>query len=325
MKQKLNHSELQKVSVILPAHNEETHIGDCLQSLENQSYPKEKLEIIVVDNNSKDRTTEIVKAHKVMLLEKPNGLVGSVRNHGFLNSSGGIIAFLDADCVAPKDWVAEGVALLKSESDHVFGGFCLVKEKPSFIEKYWILQSESPQKDLLGAAIFIRREHFVKAGLFDENITSGEDSKLSATLRKNGIRVKLSEKISVIHLGNPTNVGDFIIRQIWHSENYFQDIKSSVRDPVFILVLLWTLALVIAPVSFLVLENKIPFLFILVFLALVPTIFSAKRIYRSKNPLENIGNIHKIYYLDFLYMVGRAIGFIKSFYRFFINKIGQKS
>src|SRR3990172_12418093 len=65
---------LPKVSIIIPTYNEEENINECLNYLKIQTYPHEKMEIIVVDNGSKDRTSEIVKEHMKDTWENRNQL-----------------------------------------------------------------------------------------------------------------------------------------------------------------------------------------------------------------------------------------------------------
>lgn len=72
---KLEPSRLPKVSVIIPTYNEEDNINECLNYLMIQSYPQEKMEIIVVDNGSTDRTSNIVNKHidEIRQLKQNNG------------------------------------------------------------------------------------------------------------------------------------------------------------------------------------------------------------------------------------------------------------
>lgn len=306
------------VSVVIPAHNEEEYIRDCLESITRQTYPSHLLEIIVVDNNSNDRTRKIASEFGVTVLEKSDGLVGSVRNFGVEHSTGEILVFLDADCVVPYNWVETGVSFLRSSQKHIFGGFCLVGDSPTYIEKFWLLASSSPQKDLLGSCIFIYREDFEKAGLFDETISSGEDSKLSSTLREMGYNVHLMEQLSVTHLGNPKNFRDFIKRQSWHSENYFQNMSNSIKDPTFILVLIWTVTIAFLLFS-IFLSKDAPSKIALLLIFIIPAVFSLKRVSRSKSPFRNLMNIPQIYTIDFIYVIGRSIGLTKSLSRIFHN------
>ncbi|MFA5770944.1 MAG: glycosyltransferase family 2 protein [Patescibacteria group bacterium] len=93
-----------KISVVVPAHNEEKHIVSCLESLTNQTRQPD--EIIVVSNSSTDRTEEIVKSYpKVTLLSLDVKGIIPARNKGFDLATGDIIARCDADTILPKDWV----------------------------------------------------------------------------------------------------------------------------------------------------------------------------------------------------------------------------
>lgn len=95
-----------KVSVVVPAYNEEKYIKNCLDSLSNQE--KKPFEIIVVDNNSKDKTAQIVKRYKnvTLIKEKRQGITNA-RNAGFEKAKGDIIARCDSDSRVPKDWIIE--------------------------------------------------------------------------------------------------------------------------------------------------------------------------------------------------------------------------
>src|SRR5438876_1037764 len=93
-----------KVSVVVPAYNEEDYIAECLQSLVNQVEKPEQ--IIVVDNNSTDKTAKIVKQFPevILLRENRKGTIFA-RNTGFNAATSDIIARTDADTEVPKDWI----------------------------------------------------------------------------------------------------------------------------------------------------------------------------------------------------------------------------
>jgi glycosyltransferase involved in cell wall biosynthesis len=116
------------VSIIIPAHNEERHIEKCIESLLAQDY--QDIEIIVVDNGSKDNTPKIVENYvksygeKVRLLRLERNLgIGGGRNVGAFNASGDILVLVDADMVFPSDYIRKlvspiqlGEALLTTHS-----------------------------------------------------------------------------------------------------------------------------------------------------------------------------------------------------------------
>lgn len=91
-----------KVSVVIPAYNEEKLLGRCLESLNKQI--EKPLEIIIVDNNSTDKTAKIAKQFGARVIkEKKRGTIAA-RNKGFNLAKGEIIARTDADTIVPRNW-----------------------------------------------------------------------------------------------------------------------------------------------------------------------------------------------------------------------------
>lgn len=92
-----------KVSVIIPAYNEEKYIMGCLESLKNQEVPAD--EIIVIDNNCTDKTVEIAKNYDVKIIKQPIQGMIPARDIGFENASYEILVRCDSDSIAPRDWI----------------------------------------------------------------------------------------------------------------------------------------------------------------------------------------------------------------------------
>ena len=91
------------ISVVIPAFNEEKRIEACLKSIASQTY--KPLEVIVVDNNSTDKTAKIAKSFGAqVIIEKQQG-VTYARNRGFEIAKGEIIARTDADTIVPSNWL----------------------------------------------------------------------------------------------------------------------------------------------------------------------------------------------------------------------------
>jgi len=100
-------SQKVSISIVIPAYNEEAFIGRCLESvLEEIASVPDECEIIVVNNNSRDRTQEIASSYPCVrvVLETKQGLVPS-RQRGFEESRGELIANLDADVIMPSGWL----------------------------------------------------------------------------------------------------------------------------------------------------------------------------------------------------------------------------
>nr|MBI5455446.1 glycosyltransferase family 2 protein [Candidatus Levybacteria bacterium] len=109
-----------KISVVIPAHNEEKRIGKCLESLMNQKEKPD--EIIVVNNNSTDKTAKIAKSYGAIVINEKKQGISFVRNAGFNLAKGDVIVRIDADTTAPTDWIKRIKKDLKSDKiGAVFG------------------------------------------------------------------------------------------------------------------------------------------------------------------------------------------------------------
>lgn len=113
-----------KISVVVPAYNEEKYLPACLASLQKQTF--RDFEVIVVDNNSTDNTVKIAKKYNVHLLKEKKGGSFPATARGFRQARGEIIARTDADTSVPTDWLSTIYNTFQKEKDTVAitGGFC---------------------------------------------------------------------------------------------------------------------------------------------------------------------------------------------------------
>ncbi|NIO44767.1 MAG: glycosyltransferase [Candidatus Aenigmarchaeota archaeon] len=103
------------ISVVVCAKNEEKYIENCLKCLKNQTL---KPEIVVVDGHSTDKTFSIAKKYADKVVKDNKKGIGDARNLGWKTAKGDIIAYCDADCLPPKDWV-------EKISKHMNGNICI--------------------------------------------------------------------------------------------------------------------------------------------------------------------------------------------------------
>jgi glycosyltransferase involved in cell wall biosynthesis len=181
-----------KISVIIPAYNEERLLKRCLQALKKQSYPKDAFEVIVVDNGSQDRTAAIAKdaGVRVYTYRKIQGCAAS-RQFGFSRAKGSILAFTDADSMPEKDWLKKINTLLADPKLVCVGGRAIPDEnklqfKLIYLTYYTFdLFQNFIGKPLLGGYnIAVKKAAYEKAGGFKPGLFSADDWELSISLYK---------------------------------------------------------------------------------------------------------------------------------------------
>lgn len=198
------------VTIIVPVHNGEKTIAACIKSLFGQDYPKDKYEIIVIDNNSKDKTADVIKNYLVKyLFESKIQSSYAARNAGIKSARGEIFAFIDADCVADKEWLKKGVACFAQELVGCVGGKINSAQPRNYIEEYLadkeVLSQKRKESPFIlsyakTANAFYRKEVFEKVGLFEERWVSGGDADLSWRMQLNmNYKINFSDKAIVFH------------------------------------------------------------------------------------------------------------------------------
>ena len=111
------------ISVVVPFYNVAEYVEDCAKALLAQNYPEDHYEIIMIDNNSTDRSAEIVRRYPhIKLLFEPMAGAYFARNRGFAESRGAVIAFTDSDCVPSPEWLRNiSKAMLRPQTGIVIG------------------------------------------------------------------------------------------------------------------------------------------------------------------------------------------------------------
>lgn len=301
------------VSIVMPAFNEERYIELSLKAVRQMSYPKHKLEIIVVDNGSTDKTVEIAQRYADKVIVHPNVKVGGVRNEGVRHSEGEIIAFIDSDCLPAEGWLRDSLNYMNDNSCDAVGGIYLLRERPTWVESAWLINPmprDGVTNRLVGGSILISKDVFISCGMFDENLNAGEDYALARTLKEKGFTLHEAKCCSLVHLGYPTNLLSFIARQYWHSSSYLKSKKRGEIDFLFLIVATYAVSILALPFSVLIM----PFMLLPVtsIILLFPVILSVKRIVASGYKSYRLDSYLKIYLLDFCYLLGRSLGLMKS-------------
>jgi len=105
-----------KISIVIPAYNEEKYIGRTLESVKQLEINGVELEILVIDGGSTDKTAGVARNLGARVITISHGSIGFARQQGILQARGDIIAFTDADTVSPSDWLKKHIAALSENS-----------------------------------------------------------------------------------------------------------------------------------------------------------------------------------------------------------------
>jgi peptidoglycan/xylan/chitin deacetylase (PgdA/CDA1 family)/GT2 family glycosyltransferase len=194
-----------RVSVVVPALNEERLLPACLESLVNQDFEGD-LEIIVVDNGSTDATGSIARAARARVVEEPQRGYAAALACGFRAATGSIIATTDADTVVPRNWISTIALEYAEHPDVVAVGGSVVFLRPNPLARiltngvipmlYRLDGRSRGGPHLWGANFSVLRSAFLEAGGWNPQFNLQSDTELSERLRSFGRVVRL-ENLSV--------------------------------------------------------------------------------------------------------------------------------
>jgi cellulose synthase/poly-beta-1,6-N-acetylglucosamine synthase-like glycosyltransferase len=206
------------VSIIIPAYNAQDTLHLCLDSIMRLDYPTEKLEVILVDNNSTDATAKIAREYPIAVLKETEAQSSyAARNRGIEIAKGELIAFTDADCVITKQWLK---MLLSSCANSQIGCFAgeIKAYHPRTLAEHFAEHDEENhnQKRELDvgyrsavntANVAFRRGIFQKIGLFNGDLKSGGDAELTWRLIEDGEYKIVYEPEAIVYHKHRSSLG----------------------------------------------------------------------------------------------------------------------
>lgn len=242
-----------EISVIIPTYNRANTLKNCLEILLNQDYPKEKFEIIVVDDGSRDDTKAVIDSLKdranIRYLKHERNLgISASRNSGIKNAKGGIIAFIDDDCIAGSNWLSSIAAAHKRYPDeYVIQGEVRSLEKTKSIVQLSVtlIRDEISQyrgyaatdgsgkvySNFIGTGnLSLKSSLFSKFSVFfDENFRVLEDRDFYLQLKAKNIKILYVPEISLAHYDRCTiipylkqlydyGIGRALLGEKWNNE-----------------------------------------------------------------------------------------------------------
>ena len=198
-----------KISVIIPVFNGEKTLARCLESVTKQSIAD--YEVIVIDNDSTDKTAEIAQLfgrrflNFSYLLEKKRGR-GAARQAVVLAAKGEVIAMTDADCLAPEDWLERLVAPIVRGDAEVVSGFeqdasgnYWSKQRQAEDWRFLQARREGDYVNHLDTKNFAIRASLLQKLPFDKELRACEDWDLFIRLKMTGKKIYFLPDLLVAH------------------------------------------------------------------------------------------------------------------------------
>ncbi len=190
-----------KISVIVPAYNEEKNIKQCLESLVNQDFDKKEYEIILVNNNSTDKTKEIALGFKqIKIIDEPKQGYGHALIRGCKEAQGKIFVFTDGDTIVPKNWLENYWQAYQNEKVVGVGGpgkFRPTIWQTTLLVEPFLYLAGLTTGLVCGFNFSIRKKTYFAFGGFDQNINLNVDSYLQIKAKELGKTVFLKDNFVI--------------------------------------------------------------------------------------------------------------------------------
>lgn len=226
-----------KISIIIPAYNEENHLGRCLKSVERELAAGDyEAEVIVVNNASTDHTKEIASSFQgVIVVDEPKKGIVRARHAGFAESSGDLIANIDADTELPKGWLKKVMREFERDEKLVaLSGPFIYYDLPIrtramvrlfyffgyffYVFNHYVLRVGAM---LQGGNFIVRRSALEQIGGYDTSIAFyGEDTDIARRMSKAG-KVKWTFKLPIYASGRRLKHEGVATIGVRYALNYF--------------------------------------------------------------------------------------------------------
>lgn len=319
------------VSIGIIAFNEEIYLPNLLNDINNQNYPHEKIEVILVNSLSTDKTLEIMKIfkadndfYKVSIFDNPKKILSAGWNIASKNFNGDCLIRIDAHASIPNDFISKNVNLILSGED-VVGG-----QRPNIIDENtpWKKTLLDAETSMFGSGIapfrnstkksyvksifhgMYKREVIKNVGLFNEKLHRTEDNEFNYRVRKKGYKLCYSDEI--ISYQHTRNTLSKMLKQKYSNGKWIGLTTAVCRECLSIyhyIPFAFLISLIVA--TLLIPLSIIPFILVMGSYSLVNLSMSIVSFIKSKfNPFNLLLPII-FFMLHISYGLGTLIGFIQ--------------
>jgi glycosyltransferase involved in cell wall biosynthesis len=195
------------VSVIIPTYHDWGRLKLCLAAIKAQSYPADRFEVLVVNNDPQDLPPYEVATGNIHLLEEAKPGSYSARNAAIQVAKGEMFAFTDSDCIPDHDWLLKGVELIQSGAYRVGGAIELLADAsdtiglPAALQICIAFRQDRNVKNGWAATanMIAVRQCFVDVGSFDDDLLSGGDKDWGERAYRKSLKIDYCAQSKVYH------------------------------------------------------------------------------------------------------------------------------
>lgn len=205
----------------------------CLASIVRNEYPRELIEIVIVDNHSTDGSGRAAHDYGAVVIRSPGDSVAAHRNRGARAALGSIIAFVDSDHEIDRHWIETAVDVLSDHNVAATGSPYLTQPSPNWVQQQYDGLRTRPlgREDVcwLGSGnLAVNRAVFERVGGFDASLTACEDVDLCNRLRLAGHRIVAEPRLRSVHFGDPTTLKALFYGELWRGRD---NLRVTFRGP----------------------------------------------------------------------------------------------
>jgi glycosyltransferase involved in cell wall biosynthesis len=322
-------------SVVVPVYNSERTLRFCLEALANQTIPKEKFEVIVVDDGSTDSTSEIARKFDVRYIFQKNQGPASARNFGADAAAGDIILFTDSDCIPDSDWLEEMVRPFSDKKVVAVKGAYKTRQtelvarfaQMEFEDRYDMLKKSTSIDMIATYSAAFRKDVFKRMGGFDCRfpMASNEDTELSYRMANAGYKMVFNPDAVVFHF-HPSTLARYLKLKFWrgfwrmivyrrYPNKAFKD--SYTPNVLKIQTLIMAMSLVLSPL-FIYISNSLSLFLMLWSIILITSVPFSIKTYK-KDKLTGIFSPMIILLRSLSFALGSLFGLLNCLISKYIN------
>jgi len=221
------------VSFVIPVRNDAARLRRCLDSIARNEYPADCVEVIVVDNGSRDGSPDVARQCGARVLLISDAAVADLRNRGAAAARAGILAFVDADHEIDPHWIRHAVATLAGDDVAAAGAPYVSPDGATWVQRRYdglrTRPSEPADVEWLGSGnLVLRRAVFDEVGGFDTSLETCEDVDLCQRIRDRGHRIVCDPKLRSVHFGDPASLSALFAGELWRGRN---NLRVTLRGP----------------------------------------------------------------------------------------------